>query len=151
MGRLYKTINRILGDEVVRTLPVHNDENVLAEEIGNYFSTKIDKIHQDLSSKRNCFANLFQSDPVINQDLPTLDRFDVVREDELSEIIQLMPNKENLFDPLPITVVKINLFFFLPLELKCDLCTISVITSSVINIRPSDWLLQCLSSFNILV
>ena len=44
LKKLYRTVNDLLGDGVVRTLPSCKDNNSLAEDMGNFFSNKIKKI-----------------------------------------------------------------------------------------------------------
>ena len=123
MKKLYRTVNELLGDGIVRTLPSHTDERKLADEMGSCFNNKIEKIRSELSSKKS--QNTFQF-PVINhQDIPTLDHFNHVTDENVTKVISSMKNKENLYDPVPITVVKQNLSFFLPLLNKANNLSLS--------------------------
>ena len=55
---------------------------------------------------------------VQQQDLPKLSHFNPITEEDLTQIITSMKKKENLYDPVPATVVQNNLDVFLPLVLK---------------------------------
>ena len=81
--------------------------------MGNFFSKKIERIRSELSSKQS--KNKFQIRTIDIQDIPTLDHFNQVNDEKLIEVITAMKNKENLFDQIPVTIVKNNISFFLPL------------------------------------
>ena len=116
LKKMYRTVNDLLGDGIVKTLPSHNDEGTLAEEMGNFFSSKIKNIRTEISTK--------QKPPVLNmssiprQDLINMDHFELLSNEDLNKIITSVKNKENLFDAIPGTLVKSNPSFFNPLLVK---------------------------------
>ena len=73
----------MLSDGIERTLPSCTDKRQLADEMGNFFKTKIENIRADLSSRQ--FQNKVNVHMIHQQDLPTLDDFHQIPEDKLSE------------------------------------------------------------------
>ena len=116
LKKMYRTVNDLLGDGIVRTLPAYNDEGTLAEEMGNFFSSKIENIRADLSTKQKDHIVTISSIP--QQNIPRLDSFEFVSDEDIVKVINSVKNKENLFDAVPGTLVKNNPSFFNPLISK---------------------------------
>ena len=78
-----------------------------------FFSDKIAKIRSKLPVySQSPISSWF--DNQIN-DAPLLQNFSLVNEDDMQKVLASMKNKENIFDPIPISLVKSNSQFFIPL------------------------------------
>ena len=68
LKKMYRTVNDLLGDGIVKTLPSYKDAGTLANEMGNFFSSKIENIRADLSTKQT--EHVVDMASIPEQDLP---------------------------------------------------------------------------------
>ena len=101
---LHKIVNKLLNKTSDSPLPTHNSPEELAETFVDFFSDKISKIRNDLSSKHS--QNTVPSDNVNPFDVPILSEFKEVTEEEVKKIILASPSKQCDLDPIPTWLVK---------------------------------------------
>ena len=113
LKKLYKLFNELLDDDCKRPLPSCESDEKLANDMTQFFSDKIAKIRSKLPVySQSPISSWF--DNQIN-DAPLLQNFSLVNEDDMQKVLASMKNKENIFDPIPISLVKSNSQFFIPL------------------------------------
>ena len=95
--KLYTLVNRIVGHTSENSMPKHDSDDQLAEEIANYFMDKIKKIRDDLKQHPKYIPSVREVDSFFN--------FRPMTEDEVSTIICKMASKSCELDPIPTTLL----------------------------------------------
>ena len=104
--QVYKTVNRLTGDDFSSTLPTHSDKTVLANNMSDFFSSKIENIRMDITNENE--KNVMET-PIIDERPPcnaVLENFSMISPQELKNVICSMNNKSNPRDPIPTWLVK---------------------------------------------
>ena len=99
---IFKLTYKLLNSKPQNLLPSCTSESILANRFSNFFTEKINKIHDDLRH------NVVNSNPlvpavqtVIKNRLSCLTSFGQVSADVVIKVIQSMANKSCLLDPIP--------------------------------------------------
>ena len=107
---IHKTANFLLGRSKSTVLPEHESSKELANRFGAFFTEKIVKIRQNLTSSDGASTNDIPAVPTI----PQLTEFAPVTEAELRKVILKSPSKSCDMDPLPTYLLKDCLDALLP-------------------------------------
>jgi len=107
---IYKTANFLLGRSRSTVLPEHESSKELANRFGAFFTEKIVKIRQNLTSSDGIHTN----DIPDEHDIPQLTEFAPVTEEDVRKVIAKSPNKSCDMDPLPTWLLKDCLDELLP-------------------------------------
>ena len=99
--KLWKSINQVLHKKEASPLPDCSDQTVLANDFGNFFKNKIDKIRA--AFQLNVDTGEPPSPP---PSPPKLQTFRPVTEDEVRKLISSSPNKQCMLDPCPTFILK---------------------------------------------
>ena len=100
---LFKIANKLLQKNTDRQYPKEHDDKSLANSFADYFSTKIEKIHDEIVLAKNLLVA-----PIIIEKGPT-SVFDTFRQVTDSDVRKLLSNskmKSCLIDPAPTLVLK---------------------------------------------
>jgi hypothetical protein len=104
---LFRIANTLLFRKQESMLPTHTSDALLADEFGEYFQEKIDKIRQSFKPNDYKF-------PVSQSAIPKLKMLEAISEDELKKMISSTNSKSCPLDPIPTTLLKSCLHILLP-------------------------------------
>ena len=96
--KFYAFVNGIIGRTSENPMPKSDSDEQLAEEFTDYFMAKIRNICDSL-----------ENHPIykpVHQDIDLLKEFQLLTEQEVSNIIGKMASKSCEIDPIPITLLK---------------------------------------------
>ena len=116
---MYSTVNMLLNKQE-KQLPDSNSPKELANNFGQFFTSKIQTIRDNLDSCNDCTIqssvsncnNSMSKDKVTSYDVCTADftnqmsAFRCVTVDEVHELVKKSPNKSCMLDPLPTWLIK---------------------------------------------
>ena len=88
----------LIGSKVMNQLPDHNSDTELADEFAQFFITKTDTI-------REKFTNIAPY-ALQDSDIPRLQKFDTMSEEDVKRIIMSMKSNSCELDPMPTTLLK---------------------------------------------
>ena len=94
----YELIMILTGSKVMYPLPGHNNDTKLANEFTQFFITKIDTI-------REKFTNIALYG-LHDSNIPRLQKFDTMSEEDIKRTIMLMKSKRCDLDPILTTFLK---------------------------------------------
>ena len=100
-----------------KVLPSNSSQKKLAEQFAAFFTNKIAKIGESVSSS----SSFFLPSPV---NPPGLVKFDDVSPDDIAKVIKNLPTKSRLLDPWPTFLVKDCLDILLPSITKLVNCSL---------------------------
>lgn len=98
---LFKIVKDLSKKTKETPLPAHESKEDLANEFGNYFIEKIDKIRENFSSIEG-----FDKYDIREFDIPPLDSFKPISTDDVKKLIMKSPTKSCILDPIPTTLLK---------------------------------------------
>ena len=101
---LFRIINTLLHHKQQQPLPAHTDLESLANNFGNYFTEKIEKIQEHLHSLSSGTADPEQTPQ--RGCAKKLEHFTPATEEEVKRTIQKAPEKSCGLDPLPTGLLK---------------------------------------------
>ena len=105
MKHIYKLVKKFTGYEEKHMLP--EDRNGLANEMGNYFDSKIVGIRNEIESRKYALDDLkVKSLPKPTVCSSSFSSFNEVSQEELQGIICEVTNKTCSLDPIPTNLVK---------------------------------------------
>ena len=99
--KLWNSINQVLHRNEASPLPDCSDQTVLANDFGNFFNNKINKIRESFKSDGETTEHPKPPTPP-----PKLHTFRTVTEEEVRKLISSSPNKQCNLDPCPTFLVK---------------------------------------------
>ena len=99
--KLFNVVNHLCNERTGNQLPQHSCPQQLADDFGNYFSTKITRIRDEIPKSSFHFIDADIPSPEVN-----LDRFSHVSVDNVRDIIMASSNACCQLDPIPTWVVK---------------------------------------------
>ena len=105
--RIFKTINKLTGDDFTSMMPTHSNKKVLADNMTNFFASKIESIREEIkiyNEENDLLSNV--SDATAECPNALLSHFSTVSKEDLKELLSSMNNKVNPSDPIPIWLVK---------------------------------------------
>ena len=105
--KLYSLVKHLTGTTSNNLLPKHDDEETLAYEFADFFIGKIKKIRQEIDNKPE-----YKPTP---SNIPKLNSFKAVTEDEIKLIINKLATKSCELDPVPTSLLKAILPAVLPI------------------------------------
>ena len=108
---LFKLSNTLLKKAKDNSLPTHTCEKELANNFGNYFSQKIEKIRTDFTPQNRY---IITEDPSESTLPPEMRSFKEMTEDEIEKVITSGNSKSCTLDPLPTSLLKEVLPTLLP-------------------------------------
>ena len=103
-GKLFKSANRLLGikESLAACFPDHLDNMLLANDVANFFVTKIDNIHSQITSMKINASDIALVPPYLMEDEGnTLCSFRCLTESGVRAIIAKSAKKSCKLDPLP--------------------------------------------------
>ena len=109
--KLYKLVSELLGFKSENPLPPDRTDKELSEDFADFFMSKIAKI-RDALNDHPCYI------PSETEDIPTLENFKELSEDEVRTIIASMATKSCELDPLPTNILKAGIDIILPVVTK---------------------------------
>ena len=105
---LYKKLNRLLGKAGIN-LPAHKDAKKLANDFGNFFSDKVVKIREGISTidtDDTLWDSLENASNDNENGKGNLDRFEELSLDQVGELVLNMSDKFCDLDPIPTFLLK---------------------------------------------
>ena len=99
--KLFNVVNHLCNERTGNQLLQHSCPQQLADDFGNYFSTKITRIRDEIPKSSFHFIDADIPSPEVN-----LDRFSHVSVDNVRDIIMASSNACCQLDPIPTWVVK---------------------------------------------
>ena len=108
---MYKTLNRLLGQQKDIIFPTHKDPQTVANEMGWFFSEKITKIRRNISSSGASPAS-YSAYPQHDE---TLTMFSNLSPDDVKQLVLDMNSKSCSLDPIPTWLLKECLEELLPI------------------------------------
>ena len=112
---LFKVVDKLLHRSESSKLPSHDSPGELANRFAEFFSSKIQKIHDGLCELK---ADTSSEPPDSVQSSVTLSYFEPATEEEISKLIMSVPPKSCSLDPLPTWLLKECLGAALPVITK---------------------------------
>ena len=113
-GLIYKTINHYLDEGSNKTLPSHNDDLTLANEMADFFLEKVNKIRTNIDCDPTVDLSLRSSFHESVTDSTRLSSFRLLDDDDVVKLVNDMPCKVNDADPILLSYLKNNIVLFLP-------------------------------------
>ena len=115
---MFATVNTLLN-KASTILPDNVSPKQLSDDFADFFSNKIKNIRKNMDNGNDSSANICSRDSISEStlsgdSLPKFDQFTSVSEDCVLELIQKMPSKSCILDPLPTWLLKDNITLFLP-------------------------------------
>ena len=115
---MFATVNTLLN-KTSTILPDNVSPKQLSDVFADFFSNKIEDIRKNMDNGNDSSANICSRDSISEStlsgdSLPKFDQFTSVSEDCVLELIQKMPSKSCILDPLPTWLLKDNITLFLP-------------------------------------
>ena len=105
---LYKSIERIMGDNNTHVLPSKSPQ-ILAEEMTQFYDDKIKKIRAEIEYNRN-FNSIIRFPPTKKRRIScSFDQFNTLSTKQVAYIITGMSNKNHPSDPIPMWLAKLTL------------------------------------------
>ena len=103
--QVYKTVNKLTGDDFSSVLPTHSDKRTLANRMSDFFSNKIESIRTEITkeNEKNTVNPIIENESSCNA---VLTDFSMISPQELRNVICSMNNKFNPKDPIPTWLVK---------------------------------------------
>ena len=114
MKSMYKTLNRVLGQEKELIYPTNKDAKTVADELSEFFSNKILKIRESISKVHTLPVkdNKIWYDP---SDITPLKNFALLTTEDVKLLIKDMNSKSCALDPMPTWLLKDCLDIMLPI------------------------------------
>ena len=109
---LFKAINTLFGLKSDFTFPDDRNADVLANDIGNYFVQKIERIRSDLDASTQMNMTVPVSGTPLT--LPEWNSFDKMTNDDIHKLITNSRKKTSSLDPMPTPIVVESLDILLP-------------------------------------
>ena len=109
--KLYKLVAELTGTQAENPLPPGKTDQELSEEFADFFISKITKIRDGLAEHPKYI-------PTSTRDIPQMDRFDDLSEEEVGKIIHRMATKSCESDTLPTQFIKEGIETMLPVITK---------------------------------
>ena len=115
---MFATVNTLLN-KASTILPDTVSPKQLSDDFADFFSNKIKNIRKNMDNGNDSSANICSRDwisesTLSGDSLPKFDQLTSVSEDCVLELIQKMPSKSCILDPLPTWLLKDNITLFLP-------------------------------------
>ena len=125
-GKLFKITNQIMRRKNENPLPEHTSPKALADQFGNYFINKVNKIRDDFNDTDNAFEydSEFSGTP--------LSQFQPLSTDELNIIIAKAASTSCELDPIPTGLLKSCLDVLSPVILR--IINLSITQGTIPNI-----------------
>ncbi len=100
---LFKIVNKLLQKNTDRQYPKEHDNKSLANSFADYFTTKIEKIHDEIMLAKNLLVA-----PIIIEKSPTsvFDTFRQVTDSDVQKLLSISKMKSCLIDSAPSLVLK---------------------------------------------
>ena len=111
---LYKTVHELTGYKKERILPSYSCDDIIAEDMAEYFVNKITKIRQNLEEAQLQEINNQLSSGPKEKSISELSCFKPINTANLKITIQSLQKKFCLLDPIPTTVLMQKIDLLLP-------------------------------------
>ena len=115
LKKLYKVMNNLIEDQE-KILPTTDNLLKLADDMGNFYSEKINTIRNNIREYLKEHQHTLPDTTTVTdqQVTPCFNEFHSISHTDLEEVITQMNNKCSLEDTVPMTVLKANLQYFIP-------------------------------------
>ena len=114
MKSMYKTLNRVLGQENELIYPTNKDAKAVANGLSEFFSDKILKIRDIISKAHNTAVNDKETS-YDTSDITPLKNFILLTTEDVKLLIKDMNSKSCALDPMPTWLLKDCLEIMLPI------------------------------------
>ena len=108
----FKVFDKLLGKNKEKHLPSYDNEMDLCNEFEQYFINKIHTIRNDISNLASTATPCTQKH--CEKDINTLNKFKILTDPEITEIINHLPNKHCNLDPISTELFKRCIPYLLP-------------------------------------
>ena len=109
--KLYKLVSELVGSKSENPMPPNRTDKELSEDFADFFMNKITKIRDSLND-HPCYT------PCESEDIPALENFKELSEEEVKTIIKSMATKSCESDSLPTNILKEGIDIILPIVTK---------------------------------
>ena len=135
---LYRTVNKLIGKDIQQVFPPAESDTALANEFGEYYSSKVKNIRHNIESNTadNTTEDFSFIDNHSTVSFSSLDALDPTTDDEIREIIKERGVKCCFSDPLPAPLTKENLELLIPVW--THLVNLSLSQGTMVQLKHAD-------------
>ena len=98
---LFKTVQKLLQKPTVNYYPPSENDRMLADDFATFFTTKIDKLHNDLLVKKKALIDSAEcvTDEVLTMSLTKFSTLTEMKLDDIRELAATVFSKSSVLDP----------------------------------------------------